>query len=70
MSPLKGLSRFRRFAEGTPLFVVLEIRGERADTRFLDGRELANVRVRDERAQGLPWFPACVRDIRAFRVGQ
>ena len=44
-----GLARLRRFAEGTPLFEVLEIRGERADIRFLEGGELANVRLSDVR---------------------
>ena len=47
MSPFEGLERFRRFAEGTPLFEVLEIRGERADIRFLEGGGLANVRLSD-----------------------
>ena len=49
MPPFEGFGRFRRFAEGTPLFEVLEIRGERADIRFLEGGELANVRLSDVR---------------------
>ena len=49
MSPFEGFGRFRRFADGTPLFEVLEIRGERADIRFLEGGEFANVRLSDVR---------------------
>ena len=42
-----GLARFRRFAEGAPLFEVTEIKGDRAMISFPESGEFAEVRVSD-----------------------
>jgi hypothetical protein len=42
-----GLARFRRFAEGAPLFEVREVRGERVMITFVETSELADVRLCD-----------------------
>ena len=44
-----GLARFRRFAEGTPLFEVIEINGDSARIGFVESGEFANVRLSDVR---------------------
>jgi hypothetical protein len=42
-----GLARFRRFAEGAPLFEVIEVKGDRVDIEFVESGEKANVRLSD-----------------------
>ena len=42
-----GLARFRRFAEGAPLFEVLEVTGDRARIELVESGEIADVRLSD-----------------------
>ena len=42
-----GLARFRRFAEGAPLFEVIEVRGDRVKIARVESGEIADVRFSD-----------------------
>ncbi len=43
----EGLARFRRFAEGAPLFEVVEVSGDRARIGFVESGDFADVRLSD-----------------------
>ena len=42
-----GLARFRRFAEGAPLFKVIEVNGDRVKIGFPESGQFSDVRLTD-----------------------